>query len=156
MRPFPPELQAAFPQTNLPARPWWRRSTHTHSTLGVVYERRLSVRNAEEWMSILILTDGVRDVCMGIFGTPEEVNGLSLEAAMAVLDAREKAPHPGFRAGQVWANAIGESVTIAEVTHDLPNLHTHRRPYDTPSFSAAYPFLLADPACPHLAPWSPT
>lgn len=154
MRPFPPALQAAFPQTNLPARPWWRRSWHSHSTLGVLYERRLPVRNGGEWLPMLILTDGVHDVCKGVFQSPED--GLSLEAGMAALDARAENPHPGFRAGQVWANAIGESVTIAEVTHDLPNLHTHRRPYDTPSFSAAYPFLLADPACPHLAPWSPT
>jgi len=73
-------------------------------------------------------------------------------------DAKNPLPHPGYRAGQVWADEDGGSIVIVAV-------HIHAvKPLQTANdlggwleweFARAYPYLMADPACPHLAPWSP-
>jgi hypothetical protein len=73
-------------------------------------------------------------------------------------DDKNPIPHPGFRAGQVWADEDGGSIVIVAV-------HVHAvKPLQTANdlggwlgweFARAYPYLMADPSCPHLAPWSP-
>lgn len=79
-------------------------------------------------------------------------------AKAAAFDAAYPLPHPGYRAGQVWATEDGGSIVIVAV-------HVHAvKPLQTANdsagwleweFARAYPYLMADPACPHLAPWSP-
>jgi hypothetical protein len=72
----------------------------------------------------------------------------------AEADAKYPIPHPGFRAGQVWAAEDGPSVSIVEVGTAIWAGSAGRN-WTKPDFALAYPYLIADPACPHLAPWSP-
>jgi hypothetical protein len=74
-------------------------------------------------------------------------------------DAKYPMSHPGYRAGQVWAAENGSSVVLMSTTnksgwicHNLQGI----APVSLDSLSSLYPYLIADPACPHLAPWSPT
>lgn len=59
------------------------------------------------------------------------------------IDTKNPLPHPGYRAGQVWAADDGSSVVLTN-TNQI-----------SPSFHKDYPYLMADPSCPWLAPWSP-
>jgi hypothetical protein len=72
----------------------------------------------------------------------------------AEADAKYPIPHPGFRAGQVWAAEDGASVSIVEFGASIWAGSAGRN-WTKPDFALAYPYLIADPACPHLAPWSP-
>ena len=90
----------------------------------------------------------------GMGGLSRPLNDVLLEDH----DAKNPIPHPGYRAGQVWADEDGGSIVIVAV-------HIHAvKPLQTANdlagwleweFARAYPYLMADPACPHLAPWSP-
>jgi hypothetical protein len=109
---------------------------------------------------------------------------------MAWVDATFPLPHPGFRAGQVWASVCPALTRISVITNHVPkpwdtaslyyvqpaggpwerrNGSYNREQlirmlsFDSPEVPAVeggptpsrYPyFLLADPTCPHLAPWS--
>jgi len=70
-------------------------------------------------------------------------------------DREDPVPHPGIRAGQVWAwvtpEGIVEQRVIWKVTLDPrePNLDAAIEALPVGAF------LMSDPACPHLAPWSP-
>lgn len=74
-------------------------------------------------------------------------------AKAAAHDAAHPLPHPGYRAGQVWANEKGYSVAVLAAA--LGAVATSTREWDEDEFARFYPYLMADPACPHLAPWSP-
>ena len=90
----------------------------------------------------------------GMGGLSRPLNDVLLED----YDAKNPLPHPGYRAGQVWADEDGGSIVIVAV-------HVHAvKPLQTANdlagwleweFARAYPYLMADPSCPHLAPWSP-
>ena len=71
---------------------------------------------------------------------------------MEFADGVRPLPHPGFRAGQVWAAEDGESTTIMRSTSTRVWVCDDEPP---PEFTRGYPYLMADPACPHLAPWAP-
>lgn len=73
-------------------------------------------------------------------------------AKAAAYDAAYPLPHPGYRAGQVWADDVGRSVVCAsERGTFLSGVVAGPLSLD----AAGYRYLMADPACPHLAPWSP-
>lgn len=78
-------------------------------------------------------------------------------AKAAAHDAAHPLPHPGYRAGQVWARADGSSVVVSRVLleHNTVLLDIVGSGWHIEQFARAYPYLMADPACPHLAPWSP-
>jgi hypothetical protein len=129
MKPLPEAVQAAFPcaPDRFPPRPWWDLAP-----------------------------------CLPDLGQPKpepyyirERDRLTTTETRAEADAEHPLPHPGFRAGQVWAHESGESITI------LRAISTRVWAGDstvgeTPSaFAREYPYLMADPACPWLAPWSP-
>ena len=66
-------------------------------------------------------------------------------------DAVSPLPFPGVRPGQIWADENGNT---ARVTHE-------KFPGEVKEIEArlkglGYVFLLADPICPHLAPWAPS
>lgn len=73
---------------------------------------------------------------------------------IAAYDAAHPLPHPGYRAGQVWANERGHSVAVLAAA--LGEVATNTREWSEKKFAKAYPYLMFDGACPHLAPWSPT
>ena len=87
-------------------------------------------------------------------------------AKAAAHDAAYPLPHPGYRAGQVWAAEIGSSRTLLAVSPRGtmvtfvtmimdPESEPRTSTLDCEELHEAYPYLMADPACPHLAPWSP-
>jgi hypothetical protein len=130
VKPLPEAVQAAFPceAGNLRERPWWYKSRH-------------GVGGAD---------------CLRRTDDPH-TTAFTVEQA-AVHDAANPLPHPGFRAGQVWVGERGQSVIFLSVAHDTGWVAHHVqgiRPVLLDSLAHMYPYLMADPACPHLAPWSP-
>ena len=127
MKPFPEAVQMAFPcmPGRVAERPWWSTTFYK------------SVR------------------CDGPEVAPEEV---------ARIDAEHPLPHPGYRAGQIWADENGNSILVL-FRSETSILTVKTMPMWGPSFTGYsgsgddflldYPYLIADPACPHLAPWSP-
>jgi hypothetical protein len=73
----------------------------------------------------------------------------------AARDAKRPLPHPGYRAGQVWADDVGDSVVVTHVRGGWVWLSEGDDAWSPTVFASTYPYLMADPACPHLAPWSP-
>jgi hypothetical protein len=62
------------------------------------------------------------------------------------IDREHPLPHPGFRAGQVWADDLGNSIVLQFVNHSSAVLT---------EFSVSFQYLVHDPCCPWLAPWAP-
>jgi hypothetical protein len=71
---------------------------------------------------------------------------------LAGVDAAHPLPHPGYRAGQVWADEDGRSVVCA---NERGSFLSGVVAGPLSLYDAGYRYLMADPACPHLAPWSP-
>jgi hypothetical protein len=86
--------------------------------------------------------------------TYRRVDG-KMALSMAGVDAEHPLPHPGYRAGQVWVREDGLSIVLTTVAHDWVWTSNHSNGEPPSDFSREYPYLMADPACPHLAPWSP-
>jgi hypothetical protein len=130
MKALPEAVQQAFPaaRERLTDRPWWFASQDGGGPFGFCY-RRVDGKVAYE---------------------PSPRNIMSVEG----VDADYPLPHPGYRAGQVWAAEDGASLTIVQVERSgmYAGCATWGVNYE---FARAYPYLMADPACPHLAPWSP-
>lgn len=80
---------------------------------------------------------------------------LTVEEATA-YDAAHPLPHPGYRAGQVWADDNGSSVVVCAFLYGTVWTSRDTTGVLRADFARAWPYLMADPACPHLAPWSPT
>lgn len=76
-------------------------------------------------------------------------------AKAAAYDAEHPLPHPGYRAGQVWAHRDGASIVVVQAETSGLYAGCGATWWTGPEFARAYPYLMADPACPHLAPWSP-
>jgi hypothetical protein len=131
MKPFPEAVQKAFPCApgRVPDRPWWWYGAKP-------YRRRL----------IPAFDTGANEQYLA--KTDEE----AVEA-----DAKYPIPHPGFRAGQIWAAEDGDSVSISQIRNYTDNfgIWTGDAYWTRQDFEGVYPYLIADPACPHLAPWSP-
>ncbi len=128
MKPLPEAVQAAFPceAGNLRERPWWYRSRH-------------GVGGAD---------------CLRRTDDPHTTAPTAEQAA--AHDAANPLPHPGFRAGQVWATEDGESTTILRATSTRVWVSDVSGGEGSSEFHRVYPYLMADPACPWLAPWSPS
>lgn len=132
MKPFSEAVQKAFPMLTgrLLDRPWWTQGLTPRVTRYVPeLEKQYCAQTIEE---------------------------------AAQIDAKYPIPHPGYRAGQVWADEDGLSIIVLAVREGgwltLPENSWGRESieaHDPRIFSASYPYLVADPACPHLAPWSP-
>ena len=141
MIPFPRAVQDEFPcgPSVLPDRPWW---SFNQDYRGVPRYRR----------NDYIPT--IRDEQVHIIHPTAE------EAAQ--YDAHNPIPHPGYRAGQVWAAEDGTSRVVLGKVVDILAISTTDSfeervvvGWPTTSFAQKYYYLMADPACPHLAPWSP-
>lgn len=148
MKPWPEVLRKAFPlrPDQHPVRPWWRQDV----SQGKMWERHIRLDGKE------------------LRGT-RSLDVEALERALAVADADEPPTHPGFRVGQVWATQTGEAWQV--VLGSMGKLAV--LVYETNAFgrpcgldyvliqagwdfgSTEDLFLVADPCCPHLAPWSP-
>ena len=74
----------------------------------------------------------------------------NIEGAREV-DAIRPLVHPGFRAGQVWADAEGITLVITRVAGGVPWFENGVGS----GYIGDYPYLVSDPCCPHLAPWAP-
>jgi hypothetical protein len=127
MRPLPEAVQRAFPREahDLPERPWWYKSREGRN--GADCYRRND------------------DPHTPVFNAE----------VVAAHDAAHPLPHPGYRAGQVWADDAGDSVVVTCARGGWVWLSEGDDGWSPSQFAKAYPYLMADPACPHLAPWSP-
>jgi hypothetical protein len=132
---LPKAVQAAFPckPNQVPDRPWWSYAEEAASLPD--YGRRLE------------RADGS---CTYDPAPPGWNTGEREDKAHPI-------PHPGFRAGQVWAAENGNSVVILLVggVWSKSPIVTNQFSYAPKQFNTEYPYLMADPACPWLAPWSP-
>ena len=128
MKPLPEAVQAAFPceAGNLRERPWWYKSRH-------------GVGGAD---------------CLRRTVDPHTTAPTVEEPA--AHDAANPLPHPGFRAGQVWAHESGESIVVVAIIHGRVCTAHDEDGWAPSTFARAWPYLMADPACPWLAPWSPS
>ncbi|NDJ15315.1 MAG: hypothetical protein EBY17_29730 [Acidobacteriia bacterium] len=154
MRPFPPPLYAACPTQEgsriVLDRPWWRASEFGKGA----YSRN------DIFIMGLITDDLNRNV---IFGGPPWMLGMELHAALATFDQQHPARHPGYRAGQVWGDEYGNTVVISRfgrgtlywIEPDSDGWVALRQEDAELGKKFQYPFLVADPVCPHKAPWAP-
>ena len=127
MKALPEAVQAAFPceAGTVRERPWWYKSRH-------------GVSGAD---------------CLRRSDDPHTTAPTVEDAA--AHDVANPLPHPGLRAGQVWAHESGESIVILRAISTRVWASDNSKG-DLPSeFARIYPYLMADPACPWLAPWSP-
>lgn len=131
MKTFPEAVQHGFPREfgDLPERPWWYLSATGTTDDALPCFRR-------------------KDAPRVVVDTVEEV---------AAYDAAHPLPHPGYRAGQVWAHEDGSSVVVSRTLLRANDavLDIAGSGWKADQFASIYPYLMADPACPHLAPWSP-
>ena len=136
MQTLPAAVQLAFPckPDQIPDRPWWSLENASEGP-AFHYGRRLR------------RTDGLHS---------QDLTPLKLKPLEGV-DAEKPLPHPGFRAGQVWAKGDGNSIVILRMGGIWPKypIITDEFSYAPEQFNAVYPYLMADPACPWLAPWAP-
>jgi len=128
VKPLPEAVQAAFPceAGNLRERPWWYKSSH-------------GVGGAD---------------CLRRTDDPH-ATAFTVEQAEA-HDAANPLPHPGFRAGQVWAHESGESIVVVAIIQGRVCTAHDEDGWFPSTFARAWPYLMADTACPWLAPWSPS
>lgn len=136
MKPLPPELIAAYPRspnsTRLPDRPWWQ---YVDTGFGCASYVRLGDRSDP----FLWRADNADHA--------------------ARIDAEHPLPFPGVRVGQTWAHPASPSwPSVFTITEQRgPNWYAGGAWFSGAEISAlcATGFLLADTACPHLAPWAP-
>jgi hypothetical protein len=67
------------------------------------------------------------------------------------IDAENPIPHPGYRVGQIWCNDRGDCQMITQ--SNASRVASSEEFGHLADFG--YVYLVADLACPHLAPWSP-
>jgi hypothetical protein len=129
MKALPEAVQRAFPREahDLPERPWW-------------YTSRLGLDGVD-------LYRRSHDTRIFAFTVKE----------VAAHDAAHPLPHPGYRAGQVWAREDGSSVVVSRALlhENSVLLDIAGSGWKHTDFDRVWPYLMADLACPHLAPWSP-
>ena len=134
MKPVPQCLQEMFPcgRPMFATRPWWRQHP---------------------------------DVYMRVDGAEA-----STHHRMQAIDESRPLPHPGFRVGQVWARMRASQdgvLFVSQIGSYDPDggsgprengawlLGDEWMPEEELADLLEGAFLMADPACPHLAPWAP-
>lgn len=186
MRTWPTILLKDYPlsQDWISLRPWWSLELHRDSESGDYHHvARRCVDDAEMGAPYIEGLDR------------SDIDALLLPQ-LASYDATHPLPHPGFRAGQVWAlefrnmlttgvlnsvlppvrgliydlgpaeidaYAVGwtfgrEALTRMEFEHlfcGKPLDNYGKAGFGAPLAPCPVPYLIADPCCPWLAPWSP-
>lgn len=166
MTPWPADLLRDYPLNTYdnrhPERPWWCEHSGywTRYSRGDATQYQLQQRTRSSSTLAEFRADAQR--CL---------------AEMAAFDARDPIPHPGFRAGQVWAAvspadtrvytiALHEPRPLPEASTFLVHTRTSMRWWEAKPMNAekltgllshdgCYPyFLIVDPCCPWLAPWA--
>lgn len=161
MRPWTDALSAAYPTRPVPReewgrreyarvvpdRPWWRFPDIVRSAAGEVhYHKDVAVRSDG---ARIVQVDRRQLIAQGLVGichmTRTVSKGGSWQAERLLLaneiDQTMPIPHPGFRVGQIWASADASQVWQITRNDDIVR-------------ALDLPFLVADAACPWLAPWS--
>ena len=153
MKPWPVALLERYPRdphsgTSWPTRPWWVRnySGGAGGEYGAIWQRTATTPDGvtytiATWDSEHIPGDGERG---GTWRT-RRLTDVEIEAELAHIDRDHPLPHPGLRVGQVWARDDGEAFQVSKLDFDGTPFG-----YDTEGC-----YLVADPCCPWLAPWSP-
>lgn len=146
MKPWPEALRKLCPLSPVPVdahpeRPWWRH--RDGRGIRAADSTRIDVGALGRSVSSTFIPVGVSFAPLQ-YGYP-------LALLCADIDAKMPLPHPGFRAGQVWADETGTTVVVTRMAQGIPWFENGRGS----GYIAEYPYLVADPCCPHLAPWAP-
>ena len=155
MIPIPGEILEHFgirrrnrPDILDPTRPWWR-----------VYEGRPwpPLRRGSLDVHIIDSEKAVSEWTLrSRFGQSTAKGASSESEVFAAFDRALPAPHPGFRAGQVWARlgSGGQVQTVLVTETPLSKGHILQPRWSRHGGKSPW-FLMADPGAPHLAPWAP-
>ena len=154
MKPWPEKLREAYPSLpgRVPERPWWwtpGECTHGKAVScwggsgPVPYFYRDTVR-----------ADGLYVCC----------ESKDMTALREAADTDQPLPHPGFRVGQIWGDEEGETRLVVGMQWGTIPLICGEHYSDADNVWVAqlaclnkdrFCYLIADPCCPWLAPWSP-
>lgn len=169
MKPWPEIITAIFPllpgRRNNPDRPWWAWT------------------NGGAWSRTDGASVHVGGIDAGFSGDPWGINGEPQQghtdaiSAMAAYDQKHPLPFPGVRPGQIWCWAIRDatgqdilwSVTMGPLrfyagSQEIRWEHDGHAEDGLPDWCDLKltriilrdAYLIADPACPWLAPWAPS
>lgn len=178
MKPWPTALTAKYPLPpaaltgsretphQCPERPWWTLVDVVRSPSGEpMFHKRVAWRR--DGVTITQHGKDLLDAGPG-FGqrkVPSQKQGGSWQAErlllMAECDRKRPVAHPGFRVGQIWALPIPDrepvSLILTERTENVwyAGGAKHYISDDELKATLLGAFLVADPACPWLAPWAP-
>lgn len=132
MKPWPETLAKLYPldpRLPNPKRPWWRRDPDPEFT------KRMAER-----------PDGYGCALFDF-------------DVMKRIDTRVPMPHPGFRVGQVWAWLAEDRWVVFTLVSYLEGVYLDSLGVEVleDKMLVRYTdsYLVADPCCPHLAPWAP-
>lgn len=161
MRPWTDALSAAYPTRPVPReewgrreyarvvpdRPWWRFPDIVRSPAGeVLHYKDVAVRLDG---ARIVQEDKQRLFASGLAGIGHLTRtvpkgGSWQEERIRLAEEIDRVlpiPHPGYRVGQIWASADAQTVRLVTRGENIAAV-------------ADFPFLIADAACPWLAPWS--
>lgn len=161
MRPWTDALSAAYPTRPVPReewgrreyarvvpdRPWWRFPDIVRSAAGEVsYYKDIAVRldgaRIVQEDKRRVFASGVAEIGHLTRNVPKGGSWQAERIRLAEeIDRIAPIPHPGFRVGQLWASADVGQVRLLTCSEDI-------------AMVSDFPFLIADMACPWLAPWS--
>jgi hypothetical protein len=152
MKPWPTVLRERYPahpfaDEGCPARPWWQRADLSAKYRASRAGLAVHVVSRPGWLR----SDG------------QEVNSSqSDDEQLAKFDRENPLPRPSLRVGQIWANEVGNAVQIVSADNSRALVATYVPTGPSmatlgvaPFAASAYQFLVHDPCCPWLAPWSP-
>jgi hypothetical protein len=174
VKPWPAALLERYPRPVdvCHVRPWWY-VTRTEGGLWPLWRRKTTaVPRTPQNISVPFYGQISESITVEAWETIKNcTSGKSAErvlAEMAEHDHSRPLPHPGFRTGQVWANEAGEARIVQAVAGDkvvifdegkktinetfYTSILTYARPIIMPIDLC---YLIIDPCCPWLAPWSP-
>lgn len=140
MRPWPEAIAKLYPVSKwaVAERPWWTTQDGSY-----------------------VRSDGFavpRFIGGGGWQGPDTSTPMLIDVVLAAWDKKAPLPHPGFRVGQLWCWFAEGKPVIFTIDHylrgcflDSLGIEVHE---DSMQARYAGAYLIADAACPWLAPWS--
>ena len=169
---IPASIRDLYPQplNRVPHRPWWEYKVNYKSNLAFVrpdganVEITLSsyygkIPDIGAWWERNVSGMRERDIS-------REPYTAEMHAILGMVEYDVQLPlrRPGYRYGQVWISLVQPSMPILAITDAnsisdcqmVGYVDVRKNYHETPVYDLlSRAILIADPACPHLAPWAP-